>query len=140
MFGKSIRKLTGMVAAATLMVGGLGFTMPVQAATEGYSWHFNSTSGTLPTNSNYKNDNEQTYYITINSGNISARNVFGVRIRRSADNAAMSNYSIHTSKKKSKPYAYTSRANTTTLYYMRGKKDTASTTKATLNVGGKVTY
>ena len=139
MFRKSVKKMTG-VLAATLMIGSLGFTMPVHAATECYSWHFNSTSGTLPTNSNYKNDNEQKYYLTINSGNVSSQNVFGARIRRSADNTAMSNYSTHTSNKKAQSYAYTASANTTTLYYMKGKKDTASTSTTTLDVGGKVTY
>lgn len=114
--------------------------MPVAAETVSYSFHFSNTSGKLPTNSGYKNDNEQNYYLTINSGNVSSDNVFGARIRRASDNAPMSNYAIHTSRKQAQVYAYSSKANTGTLYYMKGKKDTSSKTNTTLDVAGRVTY
>ena len=42
--------------------------------------------------------------------------------------------------KMSVPYAYSAKANTTSRYYMKGKKDSASSTTSPLNVAGKVTY
>lgn len=124
----------------TLLVCGMLSVTPVFAATESYSFSFGSTRGTLSVNSGYKNDTEQNYYITISGGNLSSNNVFGTRIRRASDNAFVSDYKLHNKKKKSKAYAYTSKVNTKTLYVMRGKKDTSSTSSSNLNVSGKVTY
>ena len=113
---------------------------PVAASTQSYSFVFHSTQGTLPVNSGYKNDTEQNYYITISGGNVSSSNVFGTRIRKAADDSMVSSYVLHTSQKKSKAYAYSTSVNTSTLYYMKGKKDTSSTSSSDLNVSGKVTY
>ena len=113
---------------------------PVMAVTRDFDWTFNSTAGTLSTNSGYKNDNEQNYYLTINKDNISASNIFGTRIRKAANNAAMSPYVLHTSYESSAKYGYSSAVNTSTLYYMRGKKDDSSATTTPLHVAGKVTY
>lgn len=114
--------------------------LPVMAATESFNWTFNSTQGNLPTNSGYKNDNEQNYYLTINSGNVSSTNIFGTRIRRATDNAAVSSYVLHTSYESSAKYGYSSTVDTSTLYYMRGKKDDTSTTTTSLKAAGRVTY
>jgi hypothetical protein len=43
MFGKSVKKITGILAAATLMVGSFGFTMPVHAATTDFTLTVNNT-------------------------------------------------------------------------------------------------
>lgn len=131
------KKLTLVCALATcIAMSGIS----VSADTASYNWKFNGTSGTLPTGSGYKNDSEQQYYLTISSGNISSSNVFGVRIRRSADDATMSNYTLHYGYKQSIPYSYSRTANTSTLYYMKGKKDSTSTSSNSLSVAGKVTY
>lgn len=75
--------LAGMILSACMIM----CPTPVMAATATYNWTFHSTSSSLPANSGLKNDTEQNYYLTINAGNISASNVFGTRIRRSADDA-----------------------------------------------------
>lgn len=131
---KFLKLATTVAACAMLSV------VPVSAATEPYHFIFNSTNGVLSVNSGYKDDTEQNYYITINGGNLSSNNVFGTRIRRASDNAFVSNYVLHKAKKQSKAYAYTSKVNTNTLYLMRGKKDTSSTTSTALEVSGRVTY
>lgn len=131
------KKLFTTIAALTLS---MICTLPVMADTVSYSFKFNSTSGYLSTNSGYKNDNEQNYYLTISSGNVSSTNIFGTRIRKAADNAAVSPYVKHTSLEQSKKYAYSSSVNTSTLYYMRGKKDDSSTSSDALEVRGRVTY
>lgn len=131
------KKILTTIAALTLT---MTCAVPTMAATEPYHFKFNSTSGYLPTNSGYKNDSEQNYYLTISAGNVSSTNVFGTRIRRASDNAAMSGYVKHTSLKQSKGYSYSSNVNTSTLYYMRGKKDDSSTSQKALDVQGKVTY
>ena len=113
-----------IVMACTLATCAMMSSMPVLADTASYNWKFNSTVGTLPTGSGYKNDSEQNYYITISSGNVSSRNIFGTRIRRAADDALMSNYVLHRGLKMS----------------VKGKKDSASSTTSALNVAGKVTY
>lgn len=43
MFRKLIKKLTGILAATTLMVGSLGFAMPVHAATSEFTLTVNNT-------------------------------------------------------------------------------------------------
>ncbi|MBD5542890.1 MAG: hypothetical protein HDR01_01255 [Lachnospiraceae bacterium] len=134
MKSKFLKTATIVATCAMLSV------IPVSAATESYHFVFKSTDGALPVNSGYKNDTEQNYYITISGGNLSSANVFGTRIRRSSDNAFVSNYVLHKAKKQSKAYAYTSKVDTDTLYYMRGKKDTSSTTSTALEVSGRVTY
>lgn len=133
------KKFIGTIAALSLSLMCL-LPLPVMAATEPYNWTFHSTQGNLPTNSGKKNDTEQNYYLSINSGNISSANIFGARIRQAGNNAAMSPYVTHTSLKKSARYAYSSAVNTSTLYFMRGKKDDTSTTTTSLQVAGKVTY
>lgn len=130
------RILTGL--AALFMV--VSSAVPTMAFTANYSFTFYSTNGFVSSNSGYKNDMEQKYYLTIESDEISSNNVFGTRIRKSADNTIMSNYITHTSEKKSQPYSYTKSANKTTLYYMRGKKDDSSTSTSKLHVEGRVTY
>ncbi len=129
-----------IIAVATLFTLGLITSIPVMAVTESYNWTFYSANGYLSTNSGYKNDNEQNYYLTINNGNISATNIFGTRIRRASDDATMSPYALHNSYETSAKYWYTSTVNTSTLYYMRGKKDDSSTASTQLNVSGRVTY
>lgn len=129
-----------MVMACTLATCAMMGSVPVLADTASYNWKFNSIEGTLPTGSGYKNDSEQNYYITISSGNVSSSNIFGTRIRRSSDDALMSNYVLHRGLKQSQPYAYSATANITTRYYMKGKKDSDSTTTSPLSVAGKVTY
>lgn len=131
------RKWIGVVAALTLSMMS---AIPALAVTETYSWKFYTTTGNLSTNSGYKNDDEQSYYLTTNSGTISSTNIFGARIRRAVDNAAMSPYKLHTAYETSEDYAYSSSVDTSTLYYMRGKKDDTSTTTSSLSVGGRVTY
>ena len=129
-----------IVMACTLATCAMMSSMPVLADTASYNWKLNNTVGTLPTGSGYKNDSEQNYYITISSGNVSSSNIFGTRIRRAADDALMSKYVLHRGLKMSVPYAYSAKANTTSRYYMKGKKDSASSTTSPLNVAGKVTY
>lgn len=133
------KKFIGTIAALMLS---MVCSLPVMAVTEGYNWTFYSDGPTdhLPTTPGKKNDMEQSYYLTINQGNISSSNIFGARIRKAANNVAVSPYLTHTSFEYSKPYAYSSAVNTTDLYYMRGKKDNTSTTDIALYVAGKVTY
>ena len=113
---------------------------PVSAATQSYHFTFHSTSGYLPVASGYKNDTEQKYYITISGGNVSNTNIFGTRIRKAANDSIVSDYKLHKGYKQSKGYNYSTTVNTSTLYYMRGKKDTASTSGSDLEVIGRVTY
>ena len=129
-----------MRAVCCLLTCAVLSSIPVFAVTEEYNWKFSSTSGNLPTGSGYKNDNEQNYYLTISGGNVSKKNVFGTRIRKASNNAAVSSYVLHTSKEKSAKYGYSSSVNTSTLYLMRGKKDTSSTSIFALKASGKVTY
>lgn len=135
---KSMKKKIFTVMTALTLV--LTSAVPVMAVTEPYNFKFYSSQGYLSTNSGYKNDNEQNYYLTISSGNVSSTNVFGTRIRKAADNAIVSPYKLHTNKEQSKKYEYSSYVNTTTLYLMRGKKDDSSTSKDELKVQGQVTY
>ena len=43
MFGKSVKKITGILAAAALTVGSFGFIMPVHAATTDFTLTVNNT-------------------------------------------------------------------------------------------------
>lgn len=43
MFRKSVKRMTGILAAVTLMVGSVGFTMPVHAATTDFTLTVNNT-------------------------------------------------------------------------------------------------
>lgn len=139
------KKLVATMAALTLS---MVCSLPVMAATdsvevtESFNWKFYSDGpdDDLSTNSGKKNDDEQYYYLTIDEGNISTANVFGARIRKAADNVAVSPYVLHTSFEDSQKYGYSSTVNTSTLYYLRGKKDDTSTTSVALHVAGKVTY
>lgn len=136
------KKFIGTIAALTLS---MVCSLPVMAATqvtEPYNWRFYSDGpeDDLSTNPGKKNDTEQNYYLTINQGNISSYNIFGARIRKAANNEAVSPYVLHTSYENSVPYAYSTYVNTTDTYYMRGKKDDSSTTNVALSVAGKVTY
>lgn len=131
------------VLICTIALGISGAVLPASADTYGYWWEFTSTNMTHRLGDGYKDDMEQNYYLTIGTAPgaaISATNKFGTRIRRSSDNAFVSNYVVHTSTKNSQPYGYTSYANTSTAYHMRGKKDSTSTSTRVLVVQGKTTY
>lgn len=132
------KKMMGLVLALTVAVIGCG--VQVSAETIWFDWIFTSTKGTLPAGAGHKNDMEQNYYLTILSGDVSTANIFGTRIRRASDEAAVSNYVTHTSKKQSARYPYATYVDNHTNYYMNGKKDSTSTTSSMLSVTGKVTY
>lgn len=135
---RNMKKLAATFLVLTLTA--VSFATTASADTKSYNWTFGGTSTTMMTEKGYKNDNEQNYYITISSGTLSSTNKFGTRVRRSSDAAMVSPYVLHTGLKTSQPYAYTSSVNTKTLYELRGKKDTTSTTSAKLQAVGKVTY
>lgn|GEM_PF-586276 len=135
---KRTKKIFAMCFALALCVVSLSTT--VFAETKPYNFVFNSTSGTLPVASGYKNDSEKKYYITINGVNISGKNKFGTRVRKSANDAVMSGYVVHTGLKQGWPYGYTASVNTSTKYYLKTKKDDSSTTSTALRVKGRVTY
>lgn len=135
---KRTKKIFTMCFTLALCVMSLSTT--VFADTLPYNFTFNSTSSTLPVASGYKDDSVKKYYITINGGNISGTNKFGTRVRKSANDAVMSNYVVHTGLKQGWSYGYTASINTSTKYYLRAKKDDSSTTSTALTVKGKVTY
>ncbi len=135
------KKIAALIGAIALGISGVA--LPVSADTLGYYWEFTSANATYRLGDGYKDDMEQNYYLTIGTepgASISATNKFGTRIRRSSDNAFMSNYVVHTSTKNSQPYGYTAYANTSTAYHMRGKKDSTSTSTKVLVVQGRTTY
>lgn len=115
-------------------------TIPSFAVTKEIKFVFLSTKPTQTTEVGKKNDSEPNYYITISEGNVSESNVFGTRIRRVRGDAMVSPYITHKAKEKSVPYAYSSTVNTIDSYYLKGKKDTCSTSILPLAVTGKVTY
>lgn len=133
-------KNTVLKLGATLLTCAMVSVVPASAVTESYNFTFYNKSDTLPVNSGLKNDSEQKYYITIEGKNLSSTNIFATRIRRAADNGAVSDHEKHTSKKESKAYNYTSTVNTKTRYLMKGKKDASSTSQDDLTVYGRVTY
>lgn len=137
------KKIVTLMCAMAVSV--FGMAIPVSADTLGYYWEFVDTSVTAKLGDGYKDDMEQNYYLTIasfpqTSVALSPTNIFGTRIRRSSDNAYMSPYVLHTSKETSQPYGYSSYANTSTAYHMRGKKDSTSTHTGMLVVNGRITY
>lgn len=135
MIKKKIMAWACALAGCVVMSG-----VPVSADTVSYSWRFDNTTSTQKAASGYKDDTEQNYYLTISSGNVSTVHVFGTRIRRYSDDAMMSSYVLHRGTKQSVPYPYSATANIATRYYLKGQKDSASTSGTALYAAGKVTY
>lgn len=125
----------GLVLAVSL-----GCAIPASAVTVWYDWIFVSTNVTLPAAVGKKNDMEQNYYFTVVSGNVSSSNILGTRVRRAEDDASVSGYELHKYKEQSVPYSYTTYVDQNHSYYMNGKKDSESTSSATLSATGKITY
>ena len=125
---------------ATIMVCAMTTSIPALAVTRDVKFVFISTKTNQTTEAGKKNDSEQKYYLTISDGSISDKNVFGTRIRCKKNDAMVSPYVLHKSKEQSKAYSYSATVNTLDSYYLKGKKDTSSTTIVPLTVEGKVTY
>lgn len=98
------------------------------AAGHTLSFDFTSKSQTKNTDSYAKNDNEQNAYVTLkdSAGNdfIPGEDVFGCRIRRTSDDAFMTDYSL-TNKFITYKLPYTKKGYKNKKYYLRGKIDSS---------------
>lgn len=121
---KNLRKVTVLLLALAICTGG----SVASAAGHRLSFDFTSKSQTKNTASYAKNDNEQNAYVTIkdSSGNdfIPGEDIFGCRIRRTSDDAFMTEYTL-TNKFITYKLPYTKRGYKDKKYYLRGKIDSS---------------
>ena len=134
-----MKKLITM--ALTLAFCAFGVSMMASANTVQLSFTFTNVTDTKSAPQGTKNDMQQQYCISINSGStVSTTNVYGGRVKRVSDNANMSIYDLHTKLKSSAYYNYSSAVNTSTTYVFNSKKDDSSTSSSNLIITGWLTY
>lgn len=137
---KIIKKLFATCFLLTFCV--MSLAMTASAQTKEFDWYFKNVTDTSNSQTGYKNDNEQRYYITINWGNVAPDNKLGTRIRKVKGDVPMSSYELHTSHKKSQRYSYNQGiyASMDAEFLMRAKKDDSSSNPNGLSAAGKVTF
>lgn len=114
--------------------------IPVTAlASPNYSYNFEFTDRVNHQEPYHeKGDTEQNWYFTLyNTGNsnVSSTNILGVKMNRTEDNY-VDVYRTHTKATPSTPYAYLSYVASDDVMFLGAKKDSDSTSYATLYANG----
>lgn len=141
---KNKKKLQRIVSALLLVVMALG-SMTAMAANHDFSFTFRNLSNQTTENMN-KSDDEQNWYVSLDTKNkdtgvantMSDTNILGLRMNSDTTRSYVSKYHTFSNYVTSYKLAYTSEVTTSTDLYMGAKKDSSSTSSATLTISGRV--
>ena len=133
---KQMKRIIGLVCACTMMLSTTAF-----AANHDFEFKFDNLDH-QQTASYAKSDNDQNWYISFDTqngavrNNMSSANIFGCKMHRTK-NDGVDVYHTFSNYVSRYPIKYSARVAKDDQMYMVAKKDSASTSVASLNISGR---